>query len=116
MKLPKFSALPKKFKRPVIVRRVRGASMVPALAPGQLVVGRTHFRSLRPGRIVIFRHEGREKIKRLSKLEGGRIWLTGENPQSSTDSRDFGWLPKTVVTAVIFYPRPGKIQDSLPDR
>ena len=93
----------------IVIRRVVGNSMLPTLRPGQVIIGLggDHFLSrwysplLRPGRIVIVRHNGLEKIKRITELKKDQIYVLGDNPSASTDSRHFGWLFIEDVLAVI---------------
>jgi phage repressor protein C with HTH and peptisase S24 domain len=77
--------------------------MSPTLPPGRLVVfvvGRPKIDG-----VVMLQHEGREKIKRLALARAGRIYVTGDNPPMSTDSRDFGWLPAETIIAKLLWPR-----------
>lgn len=95
-----------KLVRPVRLqlRRIMGDSMLPTLRQGQLVL----FASGHPakvGDIVMIRHNGVEKIKRVARLEGGRVYLLGDNPEASTDSRQFGWLGVEVIRGVLLWPR-----------
>jgi len=87
-----------------LLRRVAGQSMLPAFRPGQLVVisGR---RRLRPGVIVVFRYGGEEYIKRLDRIRNGRMFVLGDNPATSTDSREFGGLDLDAVLGVVVWPR-----------
>ena len=78
--------------------------MAPTLMPGQLVVGR-QTRELNDGDIVIVSHDGLEKIKRIEKHQGDLIYLLGDNAGSSSDSRDFGWLPAKVIIAKVVWPK-----------
>jgi len=110
MKSLKSSRLPKKLKRPlVMVRRVAGSSMLPVLKPGQIVVALSVRRRRLPqaGEVVIVSHDGLEKIKRLKQLDkaANRLYVIGDNPVSSTDSRSFGWLPLTSLRARVVWPR-----------
>lgn len=84
------------------LRRIEGRSMLPSCRPGNLAlfVRRRH---LRPGDIVMARHNGLDKIKRIRIVRGQRLWLEGDNPAFSTDSRHFGWLPKRQILGVMIY-------------
>jgi len=78
--------------------------MVPTLKPGQLVV-LAGVHTLRVGDIVMVRHDGLEKIKRISQLKDGNVYLLGDNPAASTDSRDFGWVARNQVIGTLLWPR-----------
>jgi len=106
MKSPQFSGKPRKRRLivPFILRQVKGDSMVPTLKAGQLVVGRQK-RELSVGDVVIASHNGIEKIKRIEKQQGDRIYLLGDNRSASTDSRNFGWLPLETVVAKVVWPK-----------
>lgn len=88
----------------IYIRRIVGDSMLPGLYPGSLVVG-VSSRRRRIGDVVMLRHNGTEKIKRLAKIRPDQVYVVGDNPGSSTDSRDFGWLPQEVIFARIVWPR-----------
>lgn len=93
--------------KPLLIRRVVGDSMLPALKPGKLVVASAWFRRLHPGQVVIITHDGLEKIKRIEQVDmrQQRLFVAGDNPEHSTDSRHFGWLPLSVVVAIVRWPR-----------
>ena len=74
------------------LRRVVGESMLPSARPGQLVLFWRR-RRYKIGDVVLVRHGGLEKIKRIAKISGDKVFLTGDNPAASTDSRHFGLLP-----------------------
>lgn len=78
--------------------------MTPTLTPGQLVVGR-RTTNLQPGDVVIVSHKGLEKIKRIEKQQGNLVYLLGDNPATSTDSRTFGWLQASAVVAKVVWPK-----------
>jgi nickel-type superoxide dismutase maturation protease len=88
---------------------VSGRSMVPALEPGdRVLVDRwTYRRRLpRPGEIVLLEDPagGRRLIKRIARTlaaagPGGprRLWVLGDNPPESEDSRRFGAVEPRLV-------------------
>lgn len=78
--------------------------MEPVLKEGQLVVGR-FTRELRPGDVVIVSHDGMEKIKRIERQQGDLLYLLGDNPAASTDSRDFGWVEGKAIVAKVVWPK-----------
>jgi nickel-type superoxide dismutase maturation protease len=78
--------------------------MTPTFRPGQVVVVRRTSK-VAVGDIVMFRHDGVEKIKRVARLETGRLYLLGDNPAASTDSRNFGWVGTENLIGRITWPR-----------
>jgi nickel-type superoxide dismutase maturation protease len=82
------------------LRRVEGMSMAPAFLPGRLVFA-WRLRSPRVGDVVIVRHHHLELIKRISQIEDDRVYLLGDNPAESTDSRQYGWLPMASILGVV---------------
>jgi phage repressor protein C with HTH and peptisase S24 domain len=85
------------------LRRVSGESMLPSFRPNQVVVA---IATKKPqiSTVVIVHHDGMEKIKRIAKIRPGEIFITGDNPSASTDSRTFGWLSETALKAVVVWP------------
>ncbi len=63
------------------------------------------FLRIHPGDVVVVHHDGLEKVKRIERLQGGRVFLVGDNLHGSTDSRSFGWLSQKAVVARIIWPR-----------
>lgn len=94
-------------RKPLLLRRVIGDSMLPTLRPGQLVLLAAGRRP-KVGSIVMISHDGVEKIKRVARLEATRIYVLGDNPVASTDSRQFGWLGLECVEATLVLPRPSR--------
>lgn len=87
------------------VRRVVGTSMLPTYDEGQLILAVKPFRKVRLHDIVIISHQGREKIKRITELDGNRVYVRGDNPRHSTDSRHFGWIERHHVKGRVVWPR-----------
>lgn len=79
--------------------------MSPRLAPGQLVLGWNMFHKITPGEVYIFRHDGREKIKRVERVISNRVFFIGDNLEFSSDSRHFGWVDARKINAKIIWPR-----------
>lgn len=60
------------------------------------------------GNIIIFEHEGKEKIKRISEIKDGKLFVLGDHSEASTDSRSFGWIETDAVIAKLLWPRAPK--------
>lgn len=89
----------------LLIRRVVGESMAPALKPGRLIIASGLRRGLHAGQVVVIRHKGMEKIKRIARMEHGELYVVGDNAAVSTDSRHFGWLPLAAVEGRVVWPR-----------
>lgn len=87
----------------MLLRRVTGKSMLPTLKPGQLVMVWGWFYKPKVNDIVVFKHDGMEKIKRIAKIKDNQVWLIGDNLSSSTDSRQFGALPIKSIVGKVYY-------------
>jgi len=67
--------------------------MAPTLHPGKLVfIWRWGYKP-RVNDIVIIKHNGLEKIKRITRIEPQGLYVRGDNALASTDSRHFGIVP-----------------------
>jgi nickel-type superoxide dismutase maturation protease len=83
--------------------------MAPRLPSGALVVARRvdQMTPLQVGQVVVARRPDRpglEIIKRIQAIDGGgAIFLAGDNPSSSTDSREFGALPREQIVARVHW-------------
>lgn len=85
-------------------------SMLPALRPGDVVLGvrdpEPHF-----GSLVVLPHPGKPDmwlIKRLVAHSDGEAWVESDNPDvGATDSRTFGWAPASSMYRVTWRVRRG---------
>jgi nickel-type superoxide dismutase maturation protease len=88
--------------------RVEGPSMLPTLKPGDLLAVRPlRADEPRAGQLVVVRRGEIEIVKRVSDTVDGyalgadEIWLTGDNPDASTDSRTAGPAARNDVVGVV---------------
>ncbi|MDA8342721.1 MAG: nickel-type superoxide dismutase maturation protease [Actinomycetota bacterium] len=98
---------------PLALRRVEvaGTSMAPGLLPGDrlAVLGRPAWawgRLVRPGAVVVVRDPRRRErvlVKRVAGVSGAGVVVLGDRPEASTDSRDFGPVPRSDVVGVAVY-------------
>jgi nickel-type superoxide dismutase maturation protease len=89
--------------------------MAPRLPSGSLIVARpvdeaTH---LRVGDVVVARRPDRPDLEIVKRIQGidvdGAIFLAGDNPASSTDSRQFGAVMRHQIVARVgwrYWPLP----------
>lgn len=94
---------------PLMIRKVHGHSMVPVLPPGTLVIALRWFRRLKPQKVIIFTRENRETIKRIEHLDADGIYVLGDHAETSTDSRHYGTIQRSMVTGVVIWPRTAKV-------
>ncbi len=94
---------------PASLHRVTGDSMVPTMHDGEtIVVNRFAYRFFapQPGDLLVFRDPGTSKlaVKRVTDLvAGSRVYLTGDNPTESVDSRHLGGIATdSIVGRVLF--------------
>jgi len=79
--------------------RVNGDSMLPILKDGDEVLIKPS-QSYSIGDIVVARHPFQKTpiIKRITEFStGGKLFLSGDNPEESTDSRTFGEIPAADI-------------------
>lgn len=90
-----------------LIRRVVGRSMAPRLHAGKIVLATPLRRRLKPGQVVILEHHGKEKIKRIERIDKtkGALFVIGDNLRESSDSRHFGWITQKSVRGRVFWPR-----------
>ena len=75
---------------------VSGYSMFPTLKPNVSVFVETQTKG-EVGDIIVLEVHERVVIKRLHAKSIRGVWVLGDNPIQSTDSRDFGWVPEDKV-------------------
>jgi nickel-type superoxide dismutase maturation protease len=99
-----------------VARRVTvaGASMEPALSPGDRLLFFPPLSRLRPGDIVAVpdpRQPARLLVKRVTSLDGRFVSVEGDNPDESTDSRVFGPVERRAILgrAVYRYAPAGRV-------
>lgn len=84
---------------------VTGHSMEPTLEPGdRLLLVRT--RRVRVGDLVVVpdpREPGRMVVKRVVVASAAGLTVRGDNAAASTDSRQFGVVPRTTVRGRVVY-------------
>ncbi len=84
----------------VLIRRVKGASMLPALKHGSIVVAISGIKA-RVGDIVVAKLNNRSVIKRLERIDNDSCYLVGDNRQESSDSRHYGRVPSSAILGVM---------------
>lgn len=85
--------------------RIEGDSMSPVLRSGDRVIVDPRAR-VYPGDLVVARHPYRSSVRILKRLihfePDGRVFLSGDNPSESEDSRTFGTVsPGDLIGKVV---------------
>lgn len=78
--------------------------MYPTLEKGQWVLVRRR-PTIKLNDIVVFMHEGSEKVKRVCGMQGDFLYVLGDNPRYSTDSRQYGYVRRSSVIGIVVFPR-----------
>lgn len=85
---------------------VQDTSMQPLLRPGDRLLVFQWARAV-PGNLVVLVEPDRHltfAVKRLARVEaGGGLVVTGDNPNVSRDSRDYGPVPRRLVVGTVVY-------------
>jgi nickel-type superoxide dismutase maturation protease len=88
----------------IFFRRISGNSMQPTLKNGQIVcVLRT--RNFTQNDVVVAHVKRREVIKRIEKINEGKVYLVGDNKDSSTDSREYGFVADRYIEGRVIWPK-----------
>lgn len=98
-----------RFTAPFMIRKVQGHSMLPVLPPGTLVWGYRWFLRLKPHKVIIAEHGGREIVKRIERVQSDGLFLLGDHAEASTDSRQYGLVDRRAVRAVVVWPRTRRV-------
>lgn len=93
---------------PLTLRKIHGHSMMPVLPPRTIVWGFCWYNRLKVDDVIIFKHHGREKIKRISKIKEDELYVLGDHAEASSDSRTYGWIDSSEVIAKVIWPRVSK--------
>ncbi|MCA9332956.1 hypothetical protein KDA00_03715 [Candidatus Saccharibacteria bacterium] len=94
---------------PLLIRKVHGHSMMPSFPPNTYICGLRWFNTLKTGNVIVFEHQGKEKIKRIEKIVDQKLYVVGDHKDASTDSRAFGLIETDSVTAKVIWPRSNKL-------
>ena len=57
------------------------------------------------GDIVVIKHQGKEMVKRIQKIDDRQIFVQGDNQKESTDSRNFGPIDKSEIIGKVIFVR-----------
>jgi nickel-type superoxide dismutase maturation protease len=90
---------------------VEGSSMVPAFVPGERLTVVRRWRRVRIGDVVVLRDprgEDRWILKRCVARSGNQLELRGDNPDASTDSREFGMVSAREIKWIVLSAKPAK--------
>lgn len=84
---------------PIKIFRVAERSMEPGIYEGSYVLVNCWYRKLSAGDIIVFGspEDGRVLVKRIKKIQKGRIFAVGDNKARSRDSRRFGSFDSALV-------------------
>lgn len=89
-------------KPPISKFKVYGNSMFPTLKEGQEVLTFNWMKS-KIGDVVVIKHENKEMVKRIEKMEKNKFFVLGDNKKESTDSRHFGPIDQSQILGKVIY-------------
>lgn len=92
--------------RPVRRLEVVGPSMLPALAPGDRLLAVRTGRAIRTGDLAVLadpQEPSRLVVKRVVDVAGDLVTVHGDYAAASTDSRQFGPVPRRRVWGRALY-------------
>lgn len=90
---------------PVILFRfkISGHSMMPLLKPGQEIIVSSLpylFSNPKQGNVIAFKSGNKFIVKRIKKITGHKLLVTGDN---KSDSKDYGWINKKDIIGKMIY-------------
>jgi len=85
-------------------RLVKGESMLPSYRPGQTIIV-SHSRCFGIGDVVVVFMQSREALKRITDMKDGKVFVEGDNPDKSTDSRQLGWIVDRHIVGIVTWPK-----------
>ena len=79
---------------PLRIVKINGPSMEPTLSQGDFVLIRkiSQIKRLKLDDLILFEQDNTLMIKRVSRIEENNFFVLGDNPDHSTDSRQFGLI------------------------
>ena len=85
---------------------VAGTSMLPTLKPHESIfINTRHYAHSKPqsGEIVLVQHPEQDllMIKRIAWVKNESVFVMGDNPNESTDSRHFGAVRQTLIVGLV---------------
>ncbi len=89
----------------LLIRRVEGQSMLPSLSTGQLILAVKYKPVNLTGRVVICRYNQLEIIKRVKWANQNELYVLGDNPEYSRDSRFFGPISRNQLIGLVIWPK-----------
>lgn len=96
---------------------VKGDSMLPYCHEGDFVLVESLsylLNPLRQGDLVILGNvpgAPRYIIKRVTNIKDAFVWVEGDNKEQSTDSRAYGWIPRSHLLGRAHIVRKGIVED-----
>jgi nickel-type superoxide dismutase maturation protease len=89
-------------KFPFFRLQVEGNSMLPTLKPKQQVVTFNWFYHPKEGDLVVVKKQ-KLLVKRIKDVKRKKVFIVGDNPKESTDSRQFGWIDTDQILGKVIY-------------
>lgn len=77
--------------------------MMPTLKAGKIVFAFKSEQYFKDD-IVLFSHDGLDKIKRIANVSSDNVYVLGDNMNHSTDSRVFGSINKSDIKGKVIWP------------